>query len=231
MNVDELLSNMNRNSIEKAVICSFGRGLTVDVINGNNEIAAAVKKYPDRFVGFAGANPWSEEAAVEELERAVKTLGLKGLKLHPDLQGFPASDELVLPLVEKSAELEIPVYVHSGTSIYSQPMEIGEMARSCPEATIIMGHMGYDNYFFDAIPAAKQSENIVLETSRNAQYWTIEDSISLIGADRVVFGTDQPYSEAEVEIARINTLKLDSETRRKILGENLSKILKERVRE
>jgi hypothetical protein len=107
-------------------------------------------------------------------------------------------------------------------------MEIGEMALSCPETTVIMGHMGYDNYYFDAIPAARRSRNLILETSRNTQYWTIEESVEAIGPDRVVFGTDAPYSKAEVEIARIKSLKLDSDVQRKILGENISKILEER---
>ena len=227
LSVDELVKSMDRNSISKAVICPIGKGLTVQIAKANDEIANAVKKYPNRVVGFAGANPWQEDEAVDDLEKAVRNLGLRGLKLHPDIQGFPASDELAYPLVRRAGELKVPVYVHSGTSPYSQPMEIGELAGACPETTIIMGHMGYDNYFCDAIPAAKQFKNLLLETSRNAQYWTIEDTVKSIGADRVIFGTDQPYSRAEVEIAAINSLKLDSESREKILGGNISRVLKE----
>jgi len=228
LSADELVNIMDRNGIDKAIVCSMGKGLNVETSRANDEISSAVRKHPDRLVGFAGANPWHEDAALDELERGVKRLGLRGLKLHPDLQGFPASDDLVYPLIRRAGELKIPVYVHSGTSIYSQPMEIGEMALSCPETTVIMGHMGYDNYYFDAIPAARRSHNLILETSRNAQYWTIEESVEAIGPDRVVFGTDAPYSKAEVEIARIKSLKLDSDVQRKILGENISKILQER---
>lgn len=227
LSVDELIRSMDRNSISKAVICPIGKGLVVQIAKANDEIANAVKKHPDRLVGFAGGNPWQEDEAVDELERAAKNLGLRGLKLNPDIQGFPASDELAYPLVRRAGELKVPVYVHSGTSPNSQPMEIGELAGACPETTVIMGHMGYDNYFSDAVPAAKQFENLFLETSRNTQYWTIEDAVKTIGADRVVFGTDQPYSRAEVEIASIKSLELESESLEKILGDNISRILKE----
>jgi predicted TIM-barrel fold metal-dependent hydrolase len=217
---------MNRTGIDKAVICPIGKALVTEIAEGNNRIASMVKKHPDRLVGFATASPWHEEAAIAELDRCVD-MGLKGLKLHPDLQGFVASDELAQPLVRRAGELKIPVYVHSGSSPNSQPMEIGEMARACPETIVIMGHMGYSVYYLDAIPPAKHFQNIVLETSRNALTWIIEDAAKTIGPDRIVFGTDQPYSKAELELARIKSLTLDTETRDKILGGNIKRILHE----
>jgi predicted TIM-barrel fold metal-dependent hydrolase len=225
LSVDELIKSMDKNNISKAVICPLGKGLVVQNAKTNEEIATAVKKFPDRLVGFAGANPWQEDEAVDELERAVKDLGLRGLKLHPDIQGFPASDELAYPLVKRAGELKVPVYVHSGTSPNSQPMEIGELAGACPETNVIMGHMGYDNYYSDAVPAARQFENLLLETSRNTQYWTIQDAVNAIGADRVIFGTDQPYSRPEVEITSIKSVELQPESLEKILAGNIIRIL------
>ncbi|HEY0584180.1 MAG TPA: amidohydrolase family protein, partial [Chloroflexota bacterium] len=54
----------------------------------NDLLAAACKKYPDRFIGFAGIDPWKGALAIRELERSVKQLGLKGAKFHPGRQEF-----------------------------------------------------------------------------------------------------------------------------------------------
>src|SRR5262245_22985811 len=60
---------------------------------GNDYVAGVVEKYPDRFIGFASVDPWKGQAALKELERAVKELGLRGLKLHPTSQAFFPNDE------------------------------------------------------------------------------------------------------------------------------------------
>src|SRR2546423_596470 len=58
----------------------------------NDELAAACRKYPDQFIGFAGIDPWKGELAIKELERSVKQLGLRGMKLHPGRQAFYPND-------------------------------------------------------------------------------------------------------------------------------------------
>ena len=75
---------------------------------GNDYVANVVKKYPDQFIGFASVDPWKEAEAVQELERAVKDLGLRGLKLHPISQAFFPNDQRFYPLWEKCVELDIP---------------------------------------------------------------------------------------------------------------------------
>ena len=58
----------------------------------NDRVAEVVRRYPERFIGFAGVDPWKGEGAVAELERAVLELDLKGLKLMPACQGFFLND-------------------------------------------------------------------------------------------------------------------------------------------
>jgi len=215
---------MNQFGINKAVICPMGRGL-IDTPRGNDEIAAVLRRYPDRFVGFAGANPWYEEEALKELDRAVGKLGFKGLKLHPALQGILACDDLVYPLVERAIKLRIPVYIHSGTPPYSLPFQIGELANTFPEATIIMGHFGYDAFWTDVLPVAKKNDNLFLETSRHPVNQHVERCVEELGAERILFGTDLPYTNPYREVEKIRLLKINEEARRKILGENMAEIL------
>jgi predicted TIM-barrel fold metal-dependent hydrolase len=51
-----------------------------------------VQRYPEQFMGFASVDPWKGKLAVQELERSVKELGLRGLKLHPTTQAFFPND-------------------------------------------------------------------------------------------------------------------------------------------
>ena len=77
-------------------------------------MAELVNAHPEQFIGFATVDPWKEDRAVAELERAVTQLGLKGLKLHPIHQAFFPDDTRFYPLYEKCAELGVPVLFHSG---------------------------------------------------------------------------------------------------------------------
>jgi predicted TIM-barrel fold metal-dependent hydrolase len=80
----------------------------------NDELAAACRKYPDRFIGFAGIDPWKGELAIRELERSIRELGLKGAKFHPGRQEFYPNDHRFYPLFETASALGAPVLLHTG---------------------------------------------------------------------------------------------------------------------
>ena len=69
----------------------------------NDELADACRKHADVFVGFAGIDPWKGDLAVRELERSIRDLGLKGMKLHPGRQAFYPNDRRFAPLFETAA--------------------------------------------------------------------------------------------------------------------------------
>jgi predicted TIM-barrel fold metal-dependent hydrolase len=71
----------------------------------NDYVADAVRRHPDVFVGYASVDPWKGTLAVEELERAVRELGLRGLKLHPGRQEFFPDDPRFAPLFARCAAL------------------------------------------------------------------------------------------------------------------------------
>ena len=80
----------------------------------NDELAAAIGRHADVFIGFAGIDPWKGELAVRELERSVRELGLKGAKFHPGRQEFYPNDRRFYPLFETAAALGAPVLFHTG---------------------------------------------------------------------------------------------------------------------
>ncbi len=77
----------------------------------NDALAAVVQKYPRRFIGLAALAPQDEKAA-EELQRAVKDLGLKGAKLNSHVRDKCLDDKQFWPLFEMAEKLDVPLYLH-----------------------------------------------------------------------------------------------------------------------
>ena len=78
----------------------------------NDQLATAVAAHPDRFAGFATLPMTDPEAAADELERAVSSLGLKGAMINGTTNGRFLDDPSFLPILERAVALNVPIYVH-----------------------------------------------------------------------------------------------------------------------
>jgi uncharacterized protein len=220
---DELLRQMDEYTIDHAVICPVEEQITVFNRQGNDYIVEQVRTHPQRFTGFAVANPWFGEEAVVELKRAFD-LGLSGLKLHPTYQGFSMNDPIVYPLVEVAAKLKLPVYAHTGTAHFGEPFKLVELARRFPETVFIMGHSASSDFWSDLSRCHKFATNILFETSRNGPSKLVNLMMN-IGPDYIIFGSNTPESLYHLELASIQDVIKDPGDLNKILGENIAKIL------
>jgi predicted TIM-barrel fold metal-dependent hydrolase len=222
---EALLHQMDAFGVERAVICPVEEQIILHNRDGNDFILSQVGQFPTRFVGFAVANPWYGDPAVEELRRSLGE-GLRGLKLHPTLQGFAVNDPIVYPVVEEAARHRAPIYVHTGTAHFGEPFQLAELARRYPNVTFIMGHAGASDFWYD-IPRCHQfAPNILFETSRNgpANY---NHMMLNIGADHIVFGSNAPESLYCLEMASIGDVVKDQEALDKIFGLNIARVLEE----
>lgn len=78
----------------------------------NDELAAAVARYPDRLAGFAALPISAPDAAAEELERAVRQLGFPGAVINGHSRGRYLDDPFFDPVLSRAAELRVPIYLH-----------------------------------------------------------------------------------------------------------------------
>ncbi|GMR23718.1 MAG: amidohydrolase family protein [Acidobacteriota bacterium] len=219
---DALLRAMDDAGVDRAVVCTVDQFLAVRNREGNDDVLEAVRACPDRFWGLAAANPWFGDQAVEELRRSLDA-GLRGLKIASHVQGFVLSDSIIHPLVEVCREYGAPLYAHTGTPITAEPFQLAELARTFPDVTMVMGHMGYTDFWYDAVPAALQSENIYLETSL-IDIMNIHNAIEKVGAHRILFGSDFPESDLALELEKIAMIDMDDEARSDVLGRNAQKV-------
>lgn len=119
-NIDMRLKDMDENGIDMQVISWRNIGCSeFEVSDGikwakkiNNTLAEVVNKYPKRFAAFCNI-PWqAPEEAVKELERAVKELDLKGIKIDSTIKGEYLDQKKYWPIFKKAEELDMPIFLH-----------------------------------------------------------------------------------------------------------------------
>ncbi len=233
LTIDSLIEDMDRAEVEKAVLLAFDCETTYGFKVANEDIAELVAQHPDRLIGFASVDPHKGEMAVRELERAVKELGLRGLKLHPPTQQFYANDRRYYPLWEKAQELEIPVLIHTGHTFvggylkYADPVYVDDVAANFPRLKIMLAHFGFP-WVEQAISLAWTRPNVYIELSG----WSPKYIPELIWRlalgplrGRLVFGTDYPGLKPERWIKDFQAIALPEEVKRQILYETARSLL------
>ncbi|MGZ4905260.1 MAG: amidohydrolase family protein [Halobacteriota archaeon] len=226
-----LMRKMEQARVDRCVIFPFneikpGKAFST----ANNYIARVVAAHPDRFIGFARTDP-NDSLAAEEIRRAIKKLGLKGLKLHPRSQLFSASDRHVIPVLEECVKLKVPVLFHSGYAYSPIPPTIAHVADLFPELVILMGHMGCSEVctptgVHEAIRVARANDNVYLETSRVMVASCITEAVRAIGEERVIFGSDTPYGSQIDEIATVLSCGFRDSSLSRIFYRNLGELLR-----
>jgi len=222
-NAKSVVEVMDRHKIDKAVLLP-----TASSVNSRyyEDVRDALEEFPDRFYGFFLANP-RERNVCELMERAVCDHGLRGVKLHPTFMAFAADDpELVYPIVEKARALKICVMVHSGQSPYATPWQVGLLAMDFPDVPIVMAHMGLDEIIFcdAAIKMAKKAPNLFLETTGVTAEAKVASAVKALGALRVLYGSDLPFHNPAVEMARVTFAEMSEEDRKMVMGESAQRL-------
>ena len=79
----------------------------------NDGMAELVVKYPDRFPGFVAALAMNNvQASLAEIDRAILKLGAAGIQLYTNVNGRPLDDAEYLPIFEKMAAYDLPIWLH-----------------------------------------------------------------------------------------------------------------------
>ena len=216
---------MDRFHIDKACVSSL-KACQGMVHEGNLELKREIERFPDRFIPFCVVNPRSK-GAISEVRRCIQDWGWRGVKLHPYNHVYPADCYSAKKIVKKAADIGVPILVHSSKDHpYCDPLRVGRLAGAVPEAIVIMGHMGGHLGEWDALEAAEEFGNIVLDTATSSmRHGLIAEAVDRFGADRLVFGTDLPICYPGPQIVRVTCADITEKQKRMILGENIAKIL------
>ena len=192
----------------------------------NNFIAQAVADSEGRFTGLGTLHPDSEDMEADVNE--IIALGLKGVKLHPDIQRVRLDDERMHKMYEL-CEGQLPMLIHTGDYRYdySNPNRMMPILDKYPNLTVIGAHFGGWSIWENATEIFCKYENFLVDCSSSLYAMTPEKAKELImayGTDRVLFGTDYPLWTPESEIERFMQVDLTDRQREDILYNNAAKL-------
>lgn len=194
----------------------------------NEFISSVVKSAPDRYVGFGSLHPDTADLR-GDIEHLIE-LGLHGVKLHPDVQGFKIDDYRCLKIYEQCEELGLPILMHCGDKRYdnSNPNRLVPILDIYTSLTVIGAHFGVWSVWDENVEKMAQYKNFYVDTSSSLYAISKEkarDIIFTYGTDRVLFGTDYPMWDPTDEIQKILALGLSEEDNRKIFFDNAYNLL------
>jgi len=227
LSVTELIDTMDRLGIDHAMVAPGERATAFDNRGGNDLVTKAANESGGRLTAYAVATPWAGATAVSELDRA-RDRGARALAVDPALQGFDLLDGLLDPLLAFARQAGWLVYVRTGTPPHAVPLPLASLARRWPELNFIMGRSGATDFWIDAAPALRHAPNLYADTSYAPWDTVLADFArdAEIGAGRLVFSTDAPYTVPWAELARITEWPIAAPDRAAVLGENLAGLLR-----
>ena len=193
----------------------------------NEFIARAVDSSGGSMTGFGALHPDSSDIKgdIEHLT----ALGLKGVKLHPDIQQF-AIDEDRCQEIYRICENKLPILMHTGDYRYdySNPNRLLPVLQSYPGLTVIGAHFGGWSVYEEACDKLAGIPNLYVDCSSSMYYLSDEQTKQIIrryGAGRVLFGSDFPMWSPSAEIRKLMALGLDEWEIECILYKNAQKLL------
>lgn len=226
--ISGLLSSMDRAGIEKAAVLN----IATKPEQVFNIIKWCLKIKSDRIVPFASVHP--DNGDIKDLIKRIKGEGLLGIKLHPMYQDFYLDDDKMFFIYEEVAVNGLILIFHTGLDIAFRSDRRAEVKRlkrvigKIPGLKIVATHTGSWQMWNDVLSEIAGLD-VWLETSMTLKY--IEDKKIFLeilkkhSPDRIMFGTDAPWSDQKEEVELINDLDISNELKYRIFSENAQKLL------
>lgn len=214
--LDDLISYMDRLGIDGAVIVAPPPGPFYE--EANSIVQEAAGRCPGRLAALYRANPHLSGEA-ERVESALRDQGFLGVQIDPTNDGYGVGSPIVEPLIRVAEESGAPVYVRSGDSIFCPPEAVADLAAKFEAVNFVMPTSRR------APRAARDRGNLYLMTRPFPTLAFQRGYAENFDLDRLIFATDSPIGSPDIELRRVELAGLDADTKSKILGGNLQRIM------
>ncbi len=216
------------------------RQLTGRLQRRNQWTCQVAREHP-RLVPFIGLDPcMPEDALLQEVDTR-HSEGARGIKLHPAAQRFYPNDRRLFPVYDRAQALGLPIIYHSGAfalgpnpSDHAHPRHFPDVLAAFPRLTVVLAHSGFGdfaacaalardhpNVFFDCCAVINGTEPSPTLSDDEAAA-----AVRLVGAGRLMFGSDYPWFDPALDAARIQRLPLTDAEKRAVLYDNAVRILR-----
>ena len=239
---DKFARYLDECGVARAVLINYVSPEVIGFDERVNEFSAwFAKTHPDRFIPFGGLDPRNANDIAGRFDRLVE-MGIRGIKIHPVhslMRPNAYTDDAryagLATIYEKAQEHNLPVMIHTGTSIFplarnkfGDPIFVDDLIVDFPKLRIIIAHGGRPLWMETAFFLIRRSKNVFLDISgippaSLLRYFPRLDEI----ADQVMFGSDWPgpgVRDIADNLNRFNALHLSAETKQKILHDNAERL-------
>ena len=226
-----LLREMDSAGVDIAVLCSIATSPNQvhSILDWSLQIAS------ERIIPFASVHPAC--SSLYETTAQIAKSGLKGIKLHPQYQGFFADDPNVFDIYKAAADHGLILMLHAGYDIAyptdprAQPHRIAAVARQFPGLRIVAAHMGgWQDW--EQVLEHLAGTDVYFDTSfsignspDDAPKHILQEILNKHSPHRLLFGTDSPWRKHSVELKALQSLNLPDCVMRAILWDNAAALL------
>ncbi|MFH0847557.1 MAG: amidohydrolase family protein [Chloroflexota bacterium] len=234
---DELIANMDEHGIDISVIVNLGWTAHELCVQSNDYILESIARFPKRLIGFCAVQPRSTEAAVAEIERCAKA-GARGIgELRPDMQSFNFTDERITPFIQALQKHRLILLTHTSEPVGHDypgkgkitPDTVYPFITRFPDLNLVCAHWGGGLPFYALMPEVKRAlKNVYFDTAASPFLYTPQiysQVCQLIGADRILFGSDYPLLSPARLLKEIDAAGLSDEAKGLILHGNAQRLL------
>ena len=226
--LDSLLHSMNKNRINASVVSRITTS-PKKVVQVNQWLLSCKQ---DRIIPLAAIHP--EVPDLDDYVASLKASGFKGIKIHPDYQGFYVDDPKMYPVYDAARQVRLPILFHAGLDrglpppVHALPHNLLKIHQMFPDLVMVAAHMGgEDNY--EETKQLLLGRDIYLDTAfvlRIMKTETLRHFFSAHPIERFLFGTDNPFTDQTAELKGLLDLPILSwKQKKKILGQNAARLL------
>jgi uncharacterized protein len=245
--IDDLITAMDRDEVDFSVVVNYSWTTHALCVETNNGILEGIASYPKRLAGFCGVNSLTDDASLKEIERCAKA-GARGIgELRIDLQPLDyTKKDIIKPFAEIAREHSLMVMVHASLMVMVHASEpVGHVYPGKGTATpglvyafiqqlkdvpVICGHWGGGLPFYTLMPEVREAlENVYYDTAASPFLYRpdIYNIVTqLVGADRILFGSDFPVMAQNRIKDEIKNSELSKEDKEEILANNARRLLR-----
>ena len=204
----------------------LGVAVKPEVVESINRFTASM--LDESTLGFGTIHPDYADKKAEVCH--CLEMGLKGIKIHPDMQRFCIDDPRMFEVYELLSEKGSPIMMHIGDDRYdySKPIRLAKIMDMFPNLKVVAAHFGGYRCWEESLQYLCGRKNLWFDTSSSLQFIDIDLAKRIIhahGIKRILFGTDYPITDQNEELKWIELLNFTEEEKKAVFYENAAELL------
>lgn len=231
-NTDGTLDGLRRSMKENCVDISVVMPIATTTGQSKSINAFAKEITSEDVISFGSLHPYQEDA--DSVLEGICEMGLRGIKLHPEFQGFFADEPVIFNIVKRAKSLGLFVTFHCGVDygfhppVRCTPERLARIIEKTGGENMICAHLGSFLLWEDVYKLIAGSP-VYMDMSMTSGYidkGLFRDIIKKHGADKILFGSDSPWQSPSQSLALLSETALTEEEKELIKYKNALQILK-----